>query len=58
MKNSKSQNTEKTRICPMCGGQAEKLIGKWYRYDNGQQFLEFVCKQCVMIHNQLLETTS
>lgn len=47
-----------TRTCPMCGGQAKNLIGKWYRYDNGQQFLEFVCKECVITHNLLLERTN
>ena len=41
--------------CPMCGCYARDFTGKWYKYDNGEQFLEFVCNECVALHHKLLK---
>jgi hypothetical protein len=41
--------------CPMCGKSAHTFTGKWYQYDSGQQFLEFVCNQCVAVHSRALQ---
>lgn len=40
--------------CPMCGRYAHTFKGMWYKYDNGQAFLEYVCAGCIDTHAQLL----
>jgi hypothetical protein len=41
--------------CPMCGRQAKRLVGRWFRYDNGEQFIEWVCTRCADLHASLVK---
>lgn len=36
--------------CPMCGRESKHLVGRWYQYDNGEQFIEWVCTRCADAH--------
>lgn len=40
--------------CPLCGKPAEVLTGRWYQYDNGEQFIQWVCDRCVALHDELV----
>jgi hypothetical protein len=40
--------------CVMCGKNTKRLIGRWFQYDNGEQFLEYVCTKCAEFHTRLL----
>jgi hypothetical protein len=44
--------------CPMCGRTAKRLVGRWYKYDNGQEFIEWVCTNCADTHAQLIKKGS
>jgi hypothetical protein len=39
--------------CNMCGKAAKELSKRWYQYDNGEQFVAYVCKACVQLHFKL-----
>lgn len=40
--------------CPMCGNEAKHLVARWYKYDNGEQYIEWVCKTCALRHDQMV----
>jgi hypothetical protein len=40
--------------CPMCGKEAKRLVGRWYQYDNGEQFIAWVCTACADLHANLV----
>jgi DNA-directed RNA polymerase subunit RPC12/RpoP len=40
--------------CIMCGSKNQRLVGRWYKYDNGEQFLEYVCAKCADLHAKLV----
>jgi hypothetical protein len=41
--------------CLMCGRQAKRLVGRWFKYDNGEQFIEWVCTRCADLHASLVK---
>ena len=41
--------------CPMCGRDASRLVARWYQYDNGQQFVSWVCMACADQHARLVK---
>lgn len=42
--------------CEMCGFQGKFILyGKYYQYDNGEQFVAQVCGKCLWQHNQLVK---
>jgi hypothetical protein len=43
-----------SRDCVMCGKRSQSLVGRWYKYDNGEQFLEYVCAKCADLHAKLV----
>ncbi len=40
--------------CVMCGKKSQCLVGRWYQYANGEQFLEYVCARCAELHTKLI----
>ena len=43
--------------CEMCGWieeNLENLKGRWYVYDNGEQFIATVCMNCQSTHKRLV----
>lgn len=40
--------------CVMCGKKSQRLVGRWYQYANGEQFLEYVCARCAELHTKLV----
>ena len=40
--------------CPMCGKNAVKTVKRFYQYDNGEQFVNWVCDKCSNLHTELL----
>lgn len=42
--------------CPMCGKATIKTFRHYYQYDNGEMFVNWVCKKCSDLHSQLLKT--
>lgn len=40
--------------CQMCGREGITFTGRWYRYDNGEQFLALVCSGCADLHSKLV----
>ena len=41
------------RYCYMCGKRDLKLVYRWYKYDNGEQFRAPVCPGCSALHQSL-----
>jgi hypothetical protein len=41
--------------CQMCGKKAITFYRKWYKYDNGEQFIADVCFDCSELHSKLTE---
>ena len=39
--------------CPMCGTKDQPLTVRSYQYDNGQQYLAWVCPDCVDLHDRV-----
>jgi hypothetical protein len=39
--------------CPMCGTAVPKREGRLYQYDNGTIVFEYVCPNCVNLHDKL-----
>lgn len=44
-----------SNTCEMCGKQTVRYFRKWYRHDNGQQFIARVCYDCAHTHERLVE---
>ena len=42
--------------CEMCGRQGFTFVGRWYQYDNGEQFIAQVCSTCSDLHSKLVGT--
>jgi uncharacterized Zn finger protein len=42
--------------CGICSKADKKLVKRWYQYDNGEQFVTYVCVNCADVHAQLLQT--
>ena len=42
--------------CGICSKESNKLVARWYQYDNGEQFRTSVCAKCADVHAQLLQT--
>jgi len=40
--------------CGMCGKDAKRLVGRWFKSDNGEQFIEWVCTCCADLHASLV----
>ena len=40
--------------CPMCGKYALKTVKRYYQYDNGEMFINWVCEKCSDLHAELL----
>ena len=42
--------------CPMCGKNSNRFVGRWYQYDNGEQFLSWVCTACADQHAKFVKS--
>jgi hypothetical protein len=42
--------------CGICTQADKKLVKRWYQYDNGEQFVTYVCTKCAGVHEHLLQT--
>lgn len=40
--------------CSMCGRQTKTLVNRWYKYDNGERFITWVCIPCADLHAKLV----
>lgn len=40
--------------CLMCGKNSKRLVRRWYKYDNGEQFQAWVCTSCADLHARLI----
>lgn len=40
--------------CPMCGKNTNKTVKRYFQYDNGQTFVNWVCESCSDLHRQML----
>jgi hypothetical protein len=40
--------------CNMCGKTAKALVKRWFQYDSGQTFFEWVCEPCSDLHATLV----
>jgi hypothetical protein len=43
------------RECALCGKNA-KLVYRWFKYDNGEQFSSPVCPKCADLHDRLVRS--
>jgi hypothetical protein len=44
----------KMNKCPMCGKDTNKTVKRYFQYDNGQTFINWVCESCSDLHRQML----
>lgn len=44
--------------CEMCGRKGFNMFGRWYQYDNGEQFIAQVCSSCADLHEKLIGSKS
>lgn len=40
-------------LCEMCG-KGQRAANRWYKYDNGDQYLATVCRACADLHDKLV----
>ena len=42
------------RLCNMCGKTTKIVVKRWFRYDSGQTFVEWICEPCSDLHATLV----
>jgi hypothetical protein len=40
--------------CAMCQKDTNKTVKRYFQYDNGQTFVNWVCESCSDLHRQML----
>jgi len=44
----------KMEKCAMCQKDTSKTVKRYFQYDNGQTFVNWVCESCSDLHRQML----